>query len=79
MSYVEAASAKDGFAVTPSDATAIKADALYVGVTGNVAVVTWRDTTLTFVGVPAGTVIPITCKKVMSTNTTATSIVGLIY
>lgn len=75
---VEAASAGDGFAITKSDTTVFCAIALYVGTTGDVALVTSRDTTLTFIGVPAGTVLPIRCKKVLAA-TTASNILGLIY
>jgi hypothetical protein len=34
-------------------------------------------TALTFVGVPAGSFIPLQCRRVLSTGTTATSIVAL--
>ena len=77
--YVEAAGAQDAFAVTKSDATVIRAEALYVGTGGNVAVITRKGTTITFTNVPSGTILPIACTKVMSTNTTASGIVGLIY
>lgn len=75
---VEAASANDGFAVTKSDTTVFFANALYIGTTGDVVLVTCRDTTLTFVGVPAGTFLPVRCKKVMAA-TTASNIIGLTY
>lgn len=70
--------AKDAFAVTPSDVTVFSPEArgLYVGGAGNVAVVTKGGTTVTFTGVAAGTVLPIRVTKVMSTNTTATAIIG---
>lgn len=66
----------DAFAVTPSDSTVITAFGFYVGVTGNVAVVTSRGTGVTFTAVPAGEIIPLAISKVMSTGTTATNIVG---
>ena len=51
---------------------------LYVGETGNVAVIlAGGDTSVIFVAVPAGTILPIQCKRVKSTGTTATSIVAL--
>ena len=65
-------------AVTKSDSTVVSFVALYVGGAGNVAVIMAGDSAaVTFVGVPAGTFLPIQVKKVMSTNTTATSILGL--
>lgn len=67
---------RDAFAVTPDDSTQIRASSLYVGVAGNVAVVTEDGSTVTFVGVPAGAILPIRCTKVRSTSTTASSIVG---
>jgi len=75
---VEAASARDGFAVTKSDSTVIRFDALYVGGTGDVTVRTSRGATLTFEDVPVGTILPISGDRVMAA-TTATLIVGLVY
>jgi hypothetical protein len=68
-------------AVTKSDSTvyAPPLDALFIGGAGNVAVLTPSGTTLTITGVLAGVIYPIACTKVMSTNTTATNIVGLRY
>lgn len=65
-------------AVTPSDSTIVGCQALYVGGTGNVAIYP-RDgaAAVTLSSVPAGTVLPIACSKVMSTNTTATNLVAL--
>lgn len=51
---------------------------LYVGGAGTVEAVDVDGTAATFVGVPAGTILPIRAKKVMSTGTTATSIVALV-
>lgn len=76
---VESIGARDAFAVTKSDTTQIQADALYIGGTGDVAVVTKGGTTVTFSAVPVGAILPIRCTKVMSTNTTATLILGLQY
>lgn len=69
-------------AITPGDTSANdftqECDAIYVGVTGNVAVVKCGETTaVTFVGVPAGTILPVRARRVNSTNTTATSLVAL--
>lgn len=67
------------FAVTKSDSTTLAGvRALYVGGAGDVAVMPLGSTVaVTLVGVPAGSVLPIRVTKVMSTNTTATSIVAL--
>lgn len=72
--------ASDAFAVTPSDADyfAKPARALYVGGAGNVVVVTPGGNAITFVGVAAGSILPVRCYHVNSTSTTATSIVGLV-
>lgn len=67
-------------AVTPSDTvnfTGGIARGVYVGGAGNVAVVLRSGTAVTFVGALAGSVIPVQCIRVNSTNTTATSIVAL--
>lgn len=50
---------------------------LYVGGAGDVVAVGEDDTAVTFAAVPAGTVLPIRCKRVNSTNTTASAIVRL--
>lgn len=66
-------------AVTASDATDLTgARGLYIGVGGDVAVrcVNSSSTTVTFVGVPAGTILPIRVTRVMAA-TTATSIVAI--
>lgn len=72
--------AEKAIAVTPSDGAdlATVSRALYVGVAGNVAVILSGDSAaVTFVGVAAGSVLPLRVKRVMSTNTTANSIVAL--
>ena len=51
--------------------------AVYVGATGNVAVTMQDGGDVTFVGVPAGTTIPIRVTIVKATGTTATSIIAL--
>lgn len=65
--------------ITPHDTNelAYVVRAFYVGVTGNVAVVNDLGDTVIFVAVPAGATVPCMTKRVLSTGTTATSIVGL--
>lgn len=67
-------------AVTPSDsadisATGMRSRGLYVGAAGNIAC-RMDNGDVTFVGCPAGLVLPIRTKRVLSTGTTATSIVA---
>lgn len=67
-------------AVTASDATTFDPPTrgVYVGGAGDVAVrMHLGQNNVTFVGVPAGTVLPINVDRVLSTGTTATSIVRL--
>lgn len=68
-------------AVTPanSDLPSGVTRALWIGGTGDVAIVAENDgtTAVTIVGVPAGTLLPVRAKRVNSTNTTATAIVAL--
>lgn len=70
-------------AVTKSDSTNLTFGgqlprALYVGGAGDLAVKVGDDiTAVTLVAVPAGSIVPVCAKNVMSTNTTATNIVAL--
>ena len=50
---------------------------LYVGNTGNLRVLTSSNADLTFVGIPAGSFVPVQVKRVFATNTTATDIIAL--
>lgn len=72
--------AYDAFAVTPSDTLNFTnlAKALYVGGAGDVALVTSAGGAATFVGVPAGTVLPVKASRVNATGTTAANIIGLL-
>ena len=75
----DANSAAYASAVVKSDTTALLATrGLWVGGAGDVAVKMAGDgATVTFLGVPAGTLLPIKVTAVMSTNTTATNILAL--
>lgn len=71
-------SAYDAAAVTPADDGALRVTrALYVGGAGNVKVDMTLGNTVTFVGVVAGTILPIQVSRVYNTDTTATNIVAL--
>lgn len=65
--------------ITKSDSTVLSGlRALWIGGAGNVAILASDDSAaVTLTAVPAGTLLPISAKKVMSTNTTATAIVGI--
>jgi len=65
--------------VTPSDSTDLPnfCRGLYVGVTGNVAVVTTGGSTVTFYALNAGCVLPVRVARVLATGTTATNLVAL--
>ena len=69
--------ATGGASVTPSDSAQItKAHrAVYVGGAGNLTVTLADGDDVTFVGVAAGTVLPVICSIIKSTGTTATNIV----
>lgn len=70
----------DGFAVTPNDSTDLTqvSRALYIGTAGNVALITAKGTTLTFVGLQAGQTLSVRAARVLSTGTTAGSIIALV-
>ena len=66
-------------AITPSNSTDLDelTKAVYVGGAGNIVAVDWLGNTTTFVGVLAGTVLPIRVRRVNATSTTATNLVAL--
>ena len=72
--------AAHGFAVTPNDSTTLAETtrALYVGSAGAIAVLMASGASVTFAGVPAGTMLPVRVSKVMATGTSATDIIGLV-
>lgn len=63
--------------VVPSDTTELVASAIYVGGSGNLAVVTEGNDTVTLSNIVAGTTIVLRIRRVNSTNTTATNIVRM--
>lgn len=80
---MDTAPATKAAAVTPHDTTIVDCRALYVGTGGTVAVhmlgnaASPGGTSVSFVNVPSGTLLPISCHRVLSTSTTATNIVAL--
>jgi hypothetical protein len=65
--------------VTPSDTTvfSVKPRALYIGGNGNCSLLMADGDTVVFVGLTAGSILPIRCNRVNATGTTATNIVAL--
>lgn len=75
------APADEAFAITPNDSTTFEATrGLYVGTGGNIAVTMAGPNvgTVTFEGVPNGSLLPIRVTAVLSTGTSGVSgVVGL--
>lgn len=72
------APAIDCAAITPSDSVAIAGGpcrGIYVGVTGNVTILTTGQNTVTFSAVPVG-ILPVNALRVNATGTTASSLVA---
>ncbi len=76
--------ARDCYTITPNDSQDLINDLgiylrqLYVGTAGNVVLIAMDDSVaVTFVSVPAGTVLPVRARQVLATGTTANNIVGL--
>ena len=65
--------------VTPSDTDDLAnvSRYLWVGGAGSVRVLTERGDDVTFAGVPAGTLLPISVSRVLAGGTTATNILAL--
>lgn len=73
------APASKAAAITPNDSAdlAFATRAIYVGGAGNLAVQMQLDGAVTFVAVPAGSILPIRVARVLATGTTATNLIGL--
>jgi hypothetical protein len=52
--------------------------AIFVGTTGDVAIVSASDVVKTFKNVPSGTFLPVLAKRVNSTNTSASDMIGMV-
>ncbi|MBB4407086.1 hypothetical protein [Agrobacterium radiobacter] len=83
-SFEEIAPAGYAWPVTASDGTDLvkHTRAIYIGGDGNVACEVYDPATqkvapVTFIGLVAGTVLPVRTKRILSTGTTATNIVAL--
>jgi hypothetical protein len=51
--------------------------AIYIGGAGDLAVVTLNGSSVKFIGLLAGTILPVRVKRVKSTGTTATALISL--
>jgi ribosomal protein L2 len=73
-------SARYHFAITQHDSTNFTrvCRAIYVGVAGDVAVVTEDDTVCVYKAVPVGTIIPVIAKRVNSTGSAVRSAGDLV-
>jgi hypothetical protein len=74
------APARSFAAITPHAATNFaggNARSIYVGGTGDVAVVGADDVAVVFVGVVGGSILPVICKRVNAIGTTATNLIAL--
>jgi hypothetical protein len=64
--------------ITPSDTAEFQyPTAIYVISAGDVAIADKYNNVITYPAVPAFTLLPVMARKVMATNTTSTSIVGI--
>lgn len=78
MPFGQIVPARSAVAITPADSTGQHVyRAFYVGVGGDVRCITKDGDTVTFVGCVAGQIYDVEITQVLSTSTTATSIVGL--
>jgi hypothetical protein len=77
MSYRNHEMADDAAVITPSDATMLDLNGVYIGGAGNLNVETGAGTTVLFTALPVGAQIRnFHIRKILSTSTTATLIVG---
>lgn len=69
------------FAITPNDSADLTrfTDGLYIGGAGNVNVDMISGETVVFTALAVGVIHPLQVKRVRSTSTTATNIVGVYY
>jgi hypothetical protein len=73
------APAESAVSVTPSDSAdlATLCRAIYVGGAGNLNLDMADGTTIVFIGLSSGQILPVRAKRVRSTSTTATNIIAL--
>ncbi len=80
--YMSDLPGQDGFTVTPSNDSNLEGPcrSLYIGSTGggSLKITTLAGNTITFVGLTAGTLLPVGATKVWSTGTDVASIVAIL-
>ena len=72
--------ARNGFSLMPDDGTDLPVNcrSLFIGGAGDVSAILVGDSSpVIFKNIPSGSILPISVKRVVSTLTTATDIVGL--
>ena len=66
-------------AITPADTDLVQpVRAIYVGGSGNLKISDTGGGAVTFSNVPAGVILPVMARRIWSTGTTASNIIGLI-
>ena len=70
----------DHFAITPDDVInlPVVARALYIGVGGDISIVSPANNTVVYKGTFAGSILPVMAGRINATGTTASFIVGLV-
>jgi len=73
------APAQRGFAITPSDSTDLAAETrgLWIGASGDLALVLASGDEVTISGAVGGSLLPLRVRRLKATGTTATALVGL--
>lgn len=70
--------AQGAYGIAPEDGLVLRQNrGIYVGVTGDVALVTAEGDSVIFKNVPVG-ILQVACTQVLSTGTTASSLMGLV-
>jgi hypothetical protein len=74
------APASHGFEITPDDDEDLPevVRAIYVGGAGDLTAVLREGATLSFVNLPAGTLLPVRASRIKAAGTTASDLVGLV-
>jgi hypothetical protein len=71
--------AQQCIAITPADSDlAAQVRALYIGGSGDVKITDPQGNAVTFANAQAGSILPVMAKRVWSTGTSATNIIGLV-
>lgn len=73
------APAQRGFAITPADGADLAAETrgLWVGGSGDIALVLASGDEITLAGVVGGSILPLRLRRIKATGTSATQLVGL--